>query len=113
MFANLFKPKWQHRNPDVRAAAVTKLRLDQPGQSNILRQLALEDPSSSVRKAALARLEDTQSLVDALQSEKECDNRNLISRRIVVRLSEQPSNSQLINRILELPNERLMELFSA
>ena len=69
MFANLFKPKWRHSSPEVRARAVARLRADHPEHCNILRHLLLDDSSISVRQAALARIEDPDLLLQVLVRE--------------------------------------------
>lgn len=73
MFANLFKPKWRHPSPEVRARAVARLRADQPEHCDILRQLLLDDSSSAVREAALARVEDPDLLLQVLRRETDPD----------------------------------------
>jgi hypothetical protein len=71
MFANLFKPKWRHSNPEVRARAVARLRTDHPEHSDILRQLLLDDSSTTVRQAALVRVEDPALLLQVLIRESD------------------------------------------
>lgn len=71
MFANLFKPKWRHSSPEVRARAVARLRTNRPAHNSILRQLLLDDSSSAVRKAALVRVEDPALLLQVIQRESD------------------------------------------
>ncbi len=71
MFAKLFRPKWRHSSPQVRASAVVKLRTDRPAHCTILRELALADSSAEVRKAALARIDDPELLLRVLEQESD------------------------------------------
>ncbi len=50
----LFKPKWQHRDPEVRARAVAALNVAQ--DAAVLREIAVNDPERRVRTAAIAKL---------------------------------------------------------
>lgn len=52
------KPKWQHKDPDVRVSALTALTLSEHDHLSVLKSLATTDPDTKVRKAALARLDD-------------------------------------------------------
>ncbi|MBI2380927.1 MAG: DUF349 domain-containing protein [Gammaproteobacteria bacterium] len=52
----LFAPKWQSRKAQVRLAAVAGL--DPAGQRAVLENLAVNDPESAVRAAALHKLHD-------------------------------------------------------
>lgn len=73
MFANLFKPKWRHSSPEVRARAVARLRTSRPAHNSILRQLLLDDSSSAVREAALVRVEDPALLLQVIQREADAE----------------------------------------
>jgi hypothetical protein len=50
-FQDLFVPRWQHSNPEVRKAAVERLR-----DIKLLKQIAEIDEHQSVREAALSQL---------------------------------------------------------
>lgn len=54
MFPRLFKPKWEHPDPGVRAAALAEIEV--PAET--LARVAAEDPDAGVRMAALARVLD-------------------------------------------------------
>jgi hypothetical protein len=49
---DLFVPRWQHSNPEVRARAVSRL-----SDTSLLRQISDMDDHQMVRDAALAQLE--------------------------------------------------------
>lgn len=102
MFANLFKPKWRHSDPDVRVTAVAKLSPDRPEQLSILRELALSDSSSRVRISAIHRLQDTELLLQILSSTSDPDVREHASLRVGECLGpeiSQESLCRLLDRI--------------
>ncbi len=104
MFANLFKPKWRHSNPAVRASAVSKLCPDHPEQAGILCQLALSDSNRQVRLQAVRRLSDTDSLLTVLRQSDDAE----IREQAGIRVSECLSGSEDPNslcQLLELIND--------
>jgi hypothetical protein len=50
---DLFLPRYQHSNPEVRIKAVSKLK-----DANLLKQISEKDQAESVRRAALARISE-------------------------------------------------------
>ncbi len=98
MFANLFKPKWRHSNPEVRVSAVSKLRPDHPEQAGILCQLALSDSSRQVRLQAVRRLTDTDSLLTVLRQSDDAE----IREQAGLRVSECLSGSEDPNSLCQL-----------
>ncbi|WP_409523232.1 DUF349 domain-containing protein [Nitrincola sp. MINF-07-Sa-05] len=69
MLANLFKPKWSHPDPEVRARAAVKLDPSQPRQHLTLKDLALLDTSPDVRRVAIAKITDPEILMQILDQE--------------------------------------------
>jgi exonuclease SbcC len=64
-FRDLFVPRWQHSNPEVRKKAVSRLR-----DTSLLRQISEMDDHQMVRDAALAQLETlTEQQVRVTESE--------------------------------------------
>lgn len=62
---DLFVPRWQHSNPEVRQKAVSRLR-----DTSLLRQISEMDDHQMVRDAALAQLERlTEQQVRITESE--------------------------------------------
>ena len=51
-FRDLFVPRWQHSNPEVRKNAMSRL-----SDTSLLRQISEMDNHQMVRDAALAQLE--------------------------------------------------------
>lgn len=65
MITSIFKPKWQHENPEIRAKAVAALS-DQADQA-ILLELARVDPSPEVQRLALAKIHDPAAVLSMLE----------------------------------------------
>ena len=55
---NFFKPKWQHKNPQVRKQALQELAEDDPQSLEIITFIARNDPDPILRQNALRRLTD-------------------------------------------------------
>jgi uncharacterized protein DUF349 len=60
-FTDLFKPKWKHSNPDVRAEAVRALGDD---QADVLATVARSDADARVRRIAVKRIVDADVLTE-------------------------------------------------
>ncbi len=60
-FTDLFKPKWKHSNPEVRAEAVRALGDD---ESTLLATIARHDADARVRRLAVKRIVDADVLSD-------------------------------------------------
>src|SRR5260370_39622045 len=58
-FTDLFRPKWKHSDPDVRAEAVRSLGDD---QAALLATIAKSDGDARVRRIALKRIVDADVL---------------------------------------------------
>ncbi|WP_372741935.1 DUF349 domain-containing protein [Neptunomonas sp.] len=68
MLSKFFKPKWQHTSPTIRLNAVKNLRDDCDDQYRILSTLAIHDPDTHVRHAAIERINSINNLIRLLQS---------------------------------------------
>lgn len=104
MFANLFKPRWRHSDPEVRLHAISKLCPEQPEQAEILRRLALHDDSHRVRVVAVSRLSDTEALLDVLTHSTDPEVREQAGVRVSECLDD--ASSEGFGRLLQrLDNE--------
>ena len=54
-FQDLFLPRWQHSNPEIRRNAIAQLK-----DSKLLAQIAEKDPDETVRNTAADRLSELQ-----------------------------------------------------
>lgn len=77
-FTNFLKPKWQHKNPQVRITAVNKLAEDDPALS----QLAQDDENTDVRCAAVGRLGDCR-LLDKLMEDQHSAVQTCVKNRLI------------------------------
>jgi len=77
---HLFKPKWQHKDPEVRRDAVATL--DDPELLDSLFTICLKDEDPGVRMAALRRVADLGVLQAALESEQDQEARKLVMARL-------------------------------
>ncbi|NVK43337.1 MAG: DUF349 domain-containing protein [Oceanospirillaceae bacterium] len=82
MFAKFFRPKWQSSKADVRIRAISRMLADNPEQQAILSRLAQSDQDAEVRKAALARIDDPDALLQALVTERDAAIRQLASEQL-------------------------------
>ncbi|MEA2080712.1 MAG: DUF349 domain-containing protein, partial [Pseudomonadota bacterium] len=82
-----FKPKWQHRDPEVRRQAVQTLTSD---DADILTRIAREDEAPAVRRLALRRLDD----LDLMHRVSAEDNNKDIRQFAHTRLSELLAGTQ-------------------
>ncbi len=77
IFSNLLKPKWQHRNPEVRQLEVENL--DDP---NILHQVALNDVVVSVRQTAVRKITEMDVLNEISQQDIDESVQELAKQRL-------------------------------
>ena len=76
----LFKPKWQHKNADIRLEAVTHEQ--QPELINSLLEIAGADEDNRVRCAAIKRLHQLGNILKLYNSEADPTVRKLLEERI-------------------------------
>ena len=103
-----FKPKWQHLDPDVRCQAVQALT---SADTNILSRIAREDEASAVRRLALGRLDDLDSMHRASAEDNDGDIRQFARTRLLELLAGTRKKSPLLNvRVDFLSRHRDTEL---
>jgi hypothetical protein len=78
--ADLFRPKWKHSNPTVRAEAVRELT-DQDDAS-VLGDIARHDVSQEIRRLAVERIEDIDALSDIAASDPDTEVRQAATGRV-------------------------------
>ncbi|WP_085303598.1 DUF349 domain-containing protein [Colwellia polaris] len=62
IFSKFLKKKWQHKNTSVRVEAInSSLSINEPEQLAVIQDLATNDESENVRRAALIKLNNYQS----------------------------------------------------
>ncbi|HEX2957419.1 MAG TPA: DUF349 domain-containing protein [Chitinispirillaceae bacterium] len=77
---DLIVPKWKHSRADVRLAAIETFCND----LNVIREIAEKDESSSVRIAAVKKIEDEQILSALLNSEKDQEVLDVAKKQLEV-----------------------------
>jgi len=70
------KPKWQHRNSDVRESAVEEM-----DNSDVLNEIAQHDEASAVRRAAVRKLQDLSLLENIAHHDTDENVREVASQR--------------------------------
>ncbi len=78
MWRKLFRPKWRHRNRDIRAEAVQLLSADDPNLVEVVRQ----DTDTGIRRQALRRVTDIQLLLDIAESDTDASVSRAAGRRL-------------------------------
>jgi hypothetical protein len=100
------QPRWKHADPAVRAAAVYELG---PDDGDALRALAREDAEARVRRAAVTRLEDVETLADVARTDPDEDVRGEAIRSLVgmaAETDEAARASEVVRRLLALGRTR-------
>ncbi len=77
---HLFKPRWQHKDADVRLACVSNEQ--DPKLIDALLDIAASDPDSRVRCAAIARLHRLENILKLLKSETDPATRDVLRGRV-------------------------------
>ena len=108
-FTDLFKPKWKHSNPDVRAEAVRALGDD---QATLLAAIARSDADARVRRLAVKRIVDADVLTDvAAHDPDESLRKAAIEKAEEVLVSAaNAGDSPALNALGKLGHPRLLAL---
>jgi septum formation topological specificity factor MinE len=91
MLKQLFKPKWQHKNPKVRIQAIEQLFRDSNSSDDldILTKLIKEDTDASVRLAAFSKLPSIENLLTLYQATPHPTDKPAFSKHIIQHLDAQ------------------------
>ncbi|GGO82739.1 hypothetical protein GCM10011348_24780 [Marinobacterium nitratireducens] len=111
MFAKFFRPKWQSSKADVRIRAISRMLADSPEEQAIISRLAQSDQDAEVRKAALARVVNPDTLLQALNNEPDPAIRQQASEqlcRLINSDDDQLSLEQRLHCINEIADEDLL-----
>jgi hypothetical protein len=118
IFKNLFKPKWQHKNPEVRINAVKQLSDQQPDHFDIIKQLIASDPEQAVIQAAIEQVSQLNNLIH-LSHHDHKGTQEVARNRLAEHLSEAnkaqwPNDqNQLAELIVSLPTLPTIEALLA
>lgn len=70
-FSRFFKPKWQHKNPQVRKQALLNMDMQDPAAKTFIAQMARADQDPVLRQFALKKLTDLNILKEIGNSDKD------------------------------------------
>jgi len=108
----LFKPKWQHKDPAIRATAVAEE--EDAALLAALPGICLNDADAPVRLAAARRLRDLPVLLTALERARESEERSALQGRIrLLAASTGPDRPPLADRLRAVQSSSDRELFEA
>lgn len=91
-----FKPKWLHRNPDIRKKALQELSHRHQDAANIFAQVAENDQEPDVRRIAIKRMTDLSVLARLLSSESEPQVLEIAHNRFAQLMVEQEKVDKLV-----------------
>ena len=95
IFDNLIKPKWQHRDPEIRKSA-----LETVSDPVIIHEIAQHDNVAEVRKAALVKINDLEIMTAIAQQDPEGEVRELATQRLKQLLCGQKDDSPSLEKRL-------------
>ncbi|MFC0048727.1 DUF349 domain-containing protein [Rheinheimera tilapiae] len=95
IFKRWFKPKWQHENPTIRQLAIAELDQQTPEQKEILHELAFNDGTEAVRRAALERLNEFSLWWQASKHESADRLKQFAEQQLVQMLLDNRVSAQL------------------
>lgn len=102
ILARFFRPKWQHRNPQVRRQALVRLSVQDPAAQEVLQRLAVEDTDAEVRKTAIKRIDDLALLRTCLTEDANAGVREVAAARYRQLLAGGGVAADLATRLAEL-----------
>lgn len=101
IFKRWFKPKWQHENPTIRQLAIAELDQQTPAQKEILHELAFNDGTEAVRRAALERLNEFSLWWQASKHESAERLKQFAEQQLVQMLLENRVSAQLKQQFID------------
>ena len=93
---SLFQPKWQHKNPEIRDKAVSRL-----GDPELLVKILRSDPEPAIKARALAQIDDPDTL-DNLIANPDSLTDNLFRQAVDQRLKQLLPNPDAITTISQI-----------
>lgn len=88
IFKKLFKPKWQHKDPAVRAQALQQLT-----DEHILNEIASKDVEVNVRRKALEKMASFSAWVQAMEHESDQHLKKVAIEKIKLAVLNSQANS--------------------
>lgn len=100
MLSRFIKPKWQHRDPEVRKNAVEKIE-----DLTVLTEIAQHDEVANVRRAAIRKINDLSLLDNIAQHDADHEIRELTQQRFRQLLCGQKEHGPSLNERLAWFNQ--------
>ncbi len=99
MWRKLFRPKWQHRNRDIRAEAIHLLAADDSNFVEVVRH----DTDTGIRRQALRRVTDINLLIDICGSDTDTSVSRAAARRLwfLLAQSEDTESAEQAQQVLK------------
>ncbi len=116
MLGRFLKPRWQHRDPNVRVRALEALGTDKPENREILAARAREDEDPRARAAAAGRVTDLQELNQLIEQDPAEEVRYQAARqmeRLLAGLDEQSPERDYRLRLIEQTDNQAALYFVA
>jgi hypothetical protein len=108
ILAKFIKPKWQHRNPDIRKSAIENLN-----DLTILSDVAQHDEAAIVRRTAVQKIEDLNLLEKIVQQDTDSTVREVAKQRFKKLLCGQkegaPNLENRLNWLTKVTDHELLE----
>ncbi|MCU4677166.1 DUF349 domain-containing protein [Catenovulum sp. 2E275] len=110
IFKNIFKPKWQHKDPVVRAQALQQL-----DDQSILNEIANRDVEAHVRRKALEKMASFAAWVNAMEKDSDQHLQKIAAEKVKLAVLGADSNKltcsqeEVKNFLLNTHNNQLLE----
>lgn len=99
--ADLFRPKWKHSNADVRGAAVKQLSAEEVSALNFV---VAKDSDPAIRRMAIKKINDPDTLVDVSQNDPDESVRILAAEKLSAMLVSKATGDDLDDAKLATEN---------
>lgn len=113
MFKSLFKPKWQHSDPQIRLRAVQALDYARAEHREIFHTVARADGDAQLRRVVLKRIFDLDLLWTAAQSDADAEARAVALARFqhLLRGAEPagPALAERLQRVAAITDSKFIE----
>ncbi|MCH8538416.1 MAG: DUF349 domain-containing protein [Alkalimonas sp.] len=110
IFKRLLRPKWQHPDPDKRIESIAELEPQQADYKRIMHELAFNDGSEVVRRAALLQLNDFSLWWQAAKHDAADKLRKLAEQHVINMVVNNEIASPLKQQFLEqCPRQHVLE----
>ncbi|MCB1614425.1 MAG: hypothetical protein KDI30_00280, partial [Pseudomonadales bacterium] len=100
MLGKLFKPRWQHQNPDIRRQAIEKLDECNEKHQRILAGIALDEKQHDLQGIAIGKLSSIEDLGRVLAATPSITVSQTVAKRINTLLEKKPETEDALVRLI-------------